>query len=116
VIILLFAAPAEAAGWDWAVEWWKGATQIPPVAAPAPPIVIPPPPPVVLKPIPPPKAKGKPPVGKPVVRPTVQISAGQCAQIRQGIAWIGRAGVISAAKQRGYSDFQIREAIRVCGL
>jgi hypothetical protein len=112
VLILLLAAPAEAAGWDFVLEWFKGATQpqTPPVV---PPVIIPPPPPVILKPVPrPPIKKPK----KPIVKPTVQISAGQCAQIRQGINWIGRDGVIAAAKQRGYSDFQIREAIRVCRL
>lgn len=96
----------------------------PPAPPPAPPIVLPPPP----EPIPPPPVAEPPPKPskpKPVVKPKpvkpkpradVRLTAAQCQQIANGIALIGRAGVIAEAQRRGYTAEQIARALVACKL
>jgi outer membrane biosynthesis protein TonB len=50
------------------------------------------------------------------VAPQQRPSASQCAQMRGGIDTIGRSGVRTAARVRGYSEEQIDGAFRHCRL
>lgn len=65
------------------------------------------------------EAKPKPTPPKPEVkkpRPVREPTATECAQLRFGLATIGRDGVNQKAADRGYSKAQVAGALKSCGL
>lgn len=99
----------------------------PAAESPVVPVPVEPPPvtgaPVDAKPIipaPRPKIEAKPkPHAKPEVRksrPVRAPTAAECAQLRFGLATIGRDGVTQKAKERGYSRIQVAGALTACNL
>lgn len=109
----------------------EAAPEVPAAAEPAVPLSpaepLPPPPiaeekPSVPVPAPRPKvetkAETKPkPHSKPMApRPARKPTASECAQLKLGMLTIGKDGVITKAKARGYSSSQVAWAISACGL
>ncbi len=94
----------------------------PPDAEPAPPATAIEPPEAKPLPAPRPKVEAKPkpkpkpesPVQKP--RPVRSPTASECAQLRFGLATIGRDGVNRQANARGYTNAQVSWALSACRL
>lgn len=63
-----------------------------------------------------PEAKARPHPRPAAPRPARKPTASECAQLKLGMLTIGKDGVISKAKARGYSAAQVTWAISACGL
>ena len=83
------------------------------------PVVVQPLPPLEAVPLPTPKPKSVEQQPKPKAKPKPKVATidpAVCAQIRQGITWLGKDGMRQQARNRGHSEAEILKTEKACGV